>query len=133
MSLLFLWLAAWEIGGQNIANDLIDLEADDRVGARTTATVKGIPESIFRVLVAVSIAAFGGVAIYWLAGTGVGPFYPVGAIVLGWLLLLQPARTLYYEPGPVTAANLFNRASYMPASFLVLIVLFNVFAHLTGR
>ncbi len=123
VSLLFLWLAAWEIGGQNIANDLIDLEADDRVGARTTVTVKGVPESVFRVVVAVSIAAFTGLAIYWFAGTGLGPVYPIGAVVLGWLLLLQPARTLYYAPGPVASARLFNRASYMPVSFLVLIVL----------
>ena len=123
VSLLFLWLAAWEIGGQNIANDIIDIEDDARVGARTTATVKGIQESVFRVVAAISVAASMGVAVYWLAGKGVGPLYPVGAAVLGWLLLLRPAHALYYEPGQTTAARLFNRASYMPVSFLALIVL----------
>jgi 4-hydroxybenzoate polyprenyltransferase len=123
ISFLFLWLAAWEIGGQNIANDIIDIEDDARVGACTTATVKGIQESVFRVVAAISIAASMGVAVYWLAGEGVGPLYPVGAAVLGWLLLLRPGRALYYEPGPTTAARLFNRASYMPVSFLALIVL----------
>ncbi|MEJ2717507.1 MAG: UbiA family prenyltransferase, partial [Deltaproteobacteria bacterium] len=44
IAVLFLWLAAWEVGGQNIANDIVDKEDDERVSARTTATVKGLQE-----------------------------------------------------------------------------------------
>jgi len=117
---LLLWLAAWEIGGQNIANDIMDMDDDAKVAARTTSTVKGIPESVFRIVSAVSMAAFAGIAIYFLAGKGVGILYPLGAAALGWLLLMEPARSLYYNPGPAAAAMLFNRASYAPVGFLLL-------------
>ena len=120
LALLVLWIAAWEVGGQNIANDILDKDEDLRVSARTTATVKGLPESVFRIVAAVSMAAFAGTAIYWFAGAGVGYLYPIGAVALGWLLLLSPARDLYYTPKPEKAAVLFNKASYMPASFLLL-------------
>ncbi|MBI4965705.1 MAG: UbiA family prenyltransferase [Desulfomonile tiedjei] len=123
VAVLFLWLAAWEVGGQNIPNDIVDMEADQRVSARTTLTVKGVRESVFRIVAAVSMAAFGGIAVYWVAGSGLRWIYPLGAVVLGWKLLLEPARTLYYNPGENAAASLFNSASYMPAAFLVLAVL----------
>lgn len=117
---LVLWLAAWEVGGQNIPNDIVDMEDDSRVDAKTTPTVKGVPESVFRMLCGVSMAAFGGVIIYWLAGAGLARWYPVAAAIAGWWLLLEPARRVYYDPVPANAAVLFNRASYMPLTFLLL-------------
>jgi 4-hydroxybenzoate polyprenyltransferase len=123
VAFLFLWLAAWEVGGQNIANDFVDMEDDLRVSARTTLTEKGIHEAVFVMLAAISMAALAGVAIYLAAGPGVGLLYPFGAAVVGWALLLKPARQVYRDPGPRTAAALFNRASYMPAAFLGLVAL----------
>lgn len=123
LALLIMWLAAWEVGGQNIANDIVDMEDDCRVSAKTTLTVKGVPEAVFRMLSANSMAVLAGVAIYWVAGSGVGPLYPVGAALLGWCLLLEPARRLYYDPTQTTAASLFNRASYMPPAFLILVLI----------
>jgi 4-hydroxybenzoate polyprenyltransferase len=123
VAIIFLWLAAWEVGGQNIPNDIVDMEADERVAARTTLTVKGVRESVFRIVAAVSMAAFGGIAIYWVAGPGIGWIYPLGAAALGWKLLLEPARELYYNPGSAEATSLFNMASYMPIGFLLLAVL----------
>ena len=117
---LLLWLAAWEVGGQNVANDIMDMNDDAKVAARTTSTVKGVPESIFRIVSAVSIAAFAGISIYFLAGKGVGMLYPFGAALLGWFLLMRPAHNLYYDASPGTAALLFNRASYMPLGFLLM-------------
>ena len=122
VAFMFLWLACWEIGGQNIANDIIDMEDDIKVSARTTLTVLGLKESIFLMLVAVSMAAFAGVAIYFVAGSGVSLVYPFGAAILGYLMLLRPARYVYESPGVETATSLFNRASYMPLSFLILTV-----------
>lgn len=122
VAVMLLWLAAWEVGGQNIANDIVDMEEDARVAARTTLTVKGLQESVFRLISAISMAAICGVSIYWLARPGVGRLYPIGAALLGWILLLEPSRKVYYDPGPVSAAALFNRASYMPVCFLVLVV-----------
>lgn len=120
---LFLWLACWEVGGQNIANDIVDMEDDARVGARTVVTVEGLNKSVFILLAAASMASFGGVTIYFLAGAGVGWLYPIGAAILAYFLLLKPARLVYESPEPRTAAFLFNRASYMPFSFLVLTVI----------
>ncbi|MEW6443971.1 MAG: UbiA family prenyltransferase [bacterium] len=127
VSFLILWLASWELGGQNVVNDIADLEDDARVGAKTLATVLGVRESVFVAVAAASMAAFAGVAIYWLSGPGIGPIYPLGAAVIGWKLLLQPARKLYADPCPETAAALFNRASYVPLAFLVLTTLALVF------
>jgi hypothetical protein len=58
-----------------------------------------------------------------VAGPGVGLLYPLGAIFLGYFLLLKPARVVYESPGHREAASLFNRASYMPISFLLLTVI----------
>lgn len=123
VAVLFLWLAAWEVGGQNIANDIVDMEDDERVSARTTLTVKGVRESVFWMIAGVSMAAMAGVAIYWLGAPGLGALFPIGAAVLAWKLLLAPARDVYCDTSPATAAELFNKASYMPVSFLVLVVL----------
>jgi len=120
IAVLLLWLASWEIGGQNIANDIVDREDDLKVSAKTTATVLGVEEAVFRCVSAVSMAAFGGLVIYWFGGGGAGHLYPVGAVLLGSYLLLAPARKLFFDPGPKAASELFNKASYMPACFLLL-------------
>ncbi|MGC8659568.1 MAG: UbiA family prenyltransferase [Desulfomonilaceae bacterium] len=123
VALIFLWLACWEIGGQNVANDIVDLEDDLHVGAKTMVTVKGLNKSVYVLLVATSMATFAGVVIFLLAGQGVGWIYPVGASVLGYLLILAPSRMVYESPSPATAALLFNRASFMPIAFLALTVI----------
>lgn len=120
---LFVWLAAWEVGAQNIANDIVDMEDDSKVQAKTTSTVKGINESIFRAVSAVSMASLAGVLIYGFAGDGVGILYPIGATIISWYLLLSPARELFHRADVKAAANLFNKGSYLPVSFLVLTVL----------
>jgi 4-hydroxybenzoate polyprenyltransferase len=123
VAVLCLWLAAWEVGAQNIANDMVDMDDDARVSARTTITVKGMPESVFVMLTAIAMAASAGIALYWMAGNGVSWIYPIGAALLAWKLLLAPARRVYYQPGPASAASLFDKASYMPVSFLLLVVI----------
>jgi len=118
LAILVLWLAAWEVGGQNVANDILDLEEDRKVGARTVATVLGMADSVFIATAASSMAALAGVAVFWFSGAGVGWIYPVGAALLSWKLLLEPAHGLYRQPGPESAANLFNRSSYLPLGSL---------------
>lgn len=119
IAFLFFWLAAWEIGGQNIANDIVDMEDDSKVSAKTILTVLGMQESVFISLAAISMAALAGIGIFWLAGSGVGMLYLPGAVIIGWKLLLQPVRRVYHEPRPEAAASLFNFASYMPPAFLL--------------
>lgn len=123
VAVLFLWLAAWEVGGQNIANDIVDMEDDAKVSARTTITVLGLRESVFILLAGISMATLAGIAIYWTAGPGIGPFYLIGAALVSWKLLLEPAREVYYNPTYAAAASLFNKASYMPLGFLVVVLI----------
>ena len=120
VGLLILWLASWEIGGQNIAIDIVDMDNDSKVQARTTLTVKGLKDAVFYLVLASGMTFFGCVAIYAVADKGVGWLYPIGAAFLGWYLIVRPAWDLYMEPTPVTAARLFNRASYLPVAFLLL-------------
>ncbi len=123
VALMFIWLAAWEVGGQNIANDLVDMNDDAKVSAKTTLTVMGISESVFIMIVAVSMAVLAGMAVYWFTSGDLGMVYIAGAAVLGWKLLLEPVRNVYRDPGPRTAAGLFNKASYMPTGFLILAII----------
>ncbi len=120
VGMLIFWLAAWEIGGQNIANDIVDMENDAMLQARTTLTVRGLNESVFYLVFANGMTFFGSLAIYAVAGKGLGFVYPIGAIILGWLLIIKPTREIFMDPKPLTAGRLFNRASYLPVSFLVL-------------
>lgn len=122
LAILVLWLAAWEVGGQNVANDILDMEEDRKVGARTVATVLGIQDSAFLATAASSMAALAGIAVFWFSGPGVGWIYPVGVALLSWKLLLEPARGLFRHPGPASAAALFNRSSYLPLGCLVIAV-----------
>lgn len=120
IGLLILWLASWEIGGQNIVNDIVDMDNDSKVQARTTLTVKGLKDAVFYLVLASGMTFLGGIAIYSATGRGVGWLYPLGAALLGWYLIVRPARDLYMEPTPVTAARMFNTASYLPVAFLLL-------------
>ncbi len=120
VGILILWLASWEIGGQNIVNDIVDMDNDSRVNARTTLTVRGLKDAVFYLVVASGMTFLGGLAIYAVSGQGVGWLYPFGAVFFGWYLIIGPARDLYMAPEPVTASRLFNRASYLPLAFLVL-------------
>jgi 4-hydroxybenzoate polyprenyltransferase len=38
---VFIWIALWEVGGQNIPNDLVDMQEDGRLGAKTIPVVYG--------------------------------------------------------------------------------------------
>ncbi len=117
---LILWLAAWEVGGQNIPNDIVDMENDSKVDARTTLTVRGLDESVFFLVTASGMAAFGGIVIYFLAGEGLRWLYIFGATFFGYYLIVKPAKAVYDNPTKQTAGSLFNRASYMPLMFLLL-------------
>jgi 4-hydroxybenzoate polyprenyltransferase len=121
IAIILLWLAAWEVGGQNIANDIIDMEDDEKVFAKTTLTVKGMRQSIFMIVAGSSAAMACSIAAYWISHNEIGFLYTIGAILLNWELLLKPARKLFGDPTRENAATLFNKASYMPLCFLILI------------
>lgn len=113
----FAFLAAWEIAGRNLPNDLSDLEADSAVGLRTVATTFGPRAS------GIAIAA-GAVATAWFVA-----FMPLtvmataGSLAVTVSLMALPSLALLEAPTPTIASNYFNFASLVPAViFLVVLV-----------
>jgi len=119
---LFGCLFFWEIGGQNIPNDWIDLEEDRRMGARTVIFSFG-PEKTSRfVLGALAIAVFASMAMIALSGLGAtAPVY-LAVLAAGVLLLLVPGAGVYRARSRETAMKLFNRASWYPLVLLAVVI-----------
>lgn len=117
--LLFTALFCWEIGGQNIPNDLSDLEEDKRWGAKTIPVVLGKGRSL--VLIGIGLTAATGLSclVVALAPAG-GPLEAMAALAVGSYLLLLPALDLHTTPCREKALALFNRASWFPPAMLVI-------------
>jgi 4-hydroxybenzoate polyprenyltransferase len=121
--LLFAWLFAWEIGGQNIPADWHDLEQDRTLGARTIPVRYGVERSGWLVLVSLSLATVLGILV--LGGSPVRPSWALLGLAAGLsaYLLLLPARRLYQTPDRARAGVLFNRASYYPLAMLLVVLI----------
>ena len=120
---LFLWLFFWEIGGQNIPNDLADLDTDRRIGARTVPVRFGARRTVLIILGALSLSLALSLAVFVLAPVRPGWLYPAGALISGFYFLLVPWYRLYRSDGAGEAFHLFNRASYYPAAMLMVTIL----------
>jgi len=117
--LLFAALFCWEIGGQNIPNDLSDLEEDNRWGAKTIPVVMGKGRSL--VLIGISLTAATGLASLAAAiAPAGGPLEAMAALGAGGYLLLIPALDLHDTPCREKALALFNRASWFPPAMLMI-------------
>lgn len=120
---LFLWLFFWEIGGQNIPNDLSDLDVDRQIKARTIPVRFGTQRSILIICSSLAIAAALSMAMFWVVPNRISPVYLLGAIFSGLYFLLLPACRLFKTRGALEAFQLFNRCSYYPLSMLLITVL----------
>ena len=96
---LFLWLFAWEIGGQNIPNDWTDIEEDRRFNAQTIPIRLGLPRSALIIVGCLVAALFLNIAILWVSPLTFGPVHMIAAVGINLLLLLHPAFVLG-EQGP---------------------------------
>jgi 4-hydroxybenzoate polyprenyltransferase len=122
LSLLFLWLFFWEIGGQNVPADWHDIEEDAALAARTVPVVYGPRGASIIVLATLTLSVI-------LSGFFLGhspkvlelPFLVV-ALAAGCFFLLWPAVRLFRTRDRKEAAVLFNRASYYPLGLLMLVV-----------
>ena len=110
---VFLFLALWEIGCRNLANDLADLGPDRAVGIRTVATTFG-PEVAARANLVVAAAVL--VTVPFL---GLGAWALATALTSGALLVAGPAVRLYREPTSARAGWYFNLASLYPVAVLL--------------
>ena len=121
--ILFLWLFFWEIGGQNIPNDLSDLETDQQIKARTIPVRFGAQGSILIICSSLAIAVAMSMAMFWIVPNRISAVYLPGAMFSGLYFLLLPAYHLFKTRGAGEASRLFNRSSYYPLSMLLITVL----------
>jgi 4-hydroxybenzoate polyprenyltransferase len=123
LAVLFLWFFFWEIGGQNIPNDWIDLEEDRRMKAKTLPVRFGPERSIWILYGCLVISLNLGVAMFWVSPAHLKLSYLTGAIFCGLLFLIVPAHRLLKSKSAADASTLFNRASYYPLAMLIVTLL----------
>ena len=124
---LFLWLFFWEIGGQNIPNDVSDLDEDISLKAKTipvTFGEKGARMLIMGSLCATVVMSF---IVLALKPQLFNVLSLAGAAGAGLYLLVLPAYHLYKSQDSANSAILFNRASYYPLAMLVVIAIDIIF------
>jgi 4-hydroxybenzoate polyprenyltransferase len=120
---LFLWLLSWEIGGQNVPNDLADLDQDRDLLARTVPVHFGANDASRIVLYSLAAAIGFSMVLFWVTPAGLGFLYLPGALIAGSILLLLPARRLAEHQTAPQASALFNRASYYPLAMLLVVLI----------
>jgi 4-hydroxybenzoate polyprenyltransferase len=120
---LFLWLLCWEVGGQNVPNDLADLDQDRDMQARTIPVHFGAANAGKIVLYSLAAAIGFSLLLFWVTPAGLDLFYLPGALIAGGFLLLLPARKLAETQGVSQASALFNRASYYPLAMLIVVLI----------
>ena len=123
LSVLFLWFFFWEIGGQNVANDWIDLEEDRRMQAKTLPVRFGPNRSIRILYGSLILSMIMSVVMFWISPARLSIPYLVGAVICGLFFLLAPGHRLLKSPTAIKASALFNRASYYPLAMLVVTLL----------
>jgi 4-hydroxybenzoate polyprenyltransferase len=119
----FIWIALWEVGGQNIPNDLIDMHEDGRLGARTIPLVYGSNIAVLLILGALVASFLLGLGLVFFSPLRLKWLYLVGSMSSGVLFLFLPMRNLVATRDSSRAVNLFNRASLYPVGMLSTILL----------
>ncbi|MCX7117619.1 MAG: UbiA family prenyltransferase [Legionellales bacterium] len=118
--LLFLSIFLWEIGGQNIPADWVDIAQDRAVHAKTFPIQYGLKTA--------GIIIFGSLSLSILVTLGFLTSLP-NAFNLFWLLivllsslviLMMPAYKLFRSGSHTAALGLFNSACYYPLWMLIL-------------
>ncbi len=120
--ILFLWLFFWEVGGQNIPNDLTDVDEDMQLDAKTVPVRFGPGGARVIILASLIAAVIMSMILFRMRALPYGGLYMLGALVIGLYFLLIPGYRLYAMKTRLQAARLFNRASYYPLAILVMVV-----------
>jgi len=123
MALVFACLFFWEIGGQNIPADWMDMDEDRRLAAQTIPVRLGAQKSAFLALACLLISVVFCVILFLISFPGAGAVAPLAAVVISSGLLIEPAFRLYRGLGREEAIALFNRASYFPVSMLMIVLI----------
>jgi 4-hydroxybenzoate polyprenyltransferase len=122
LAFLFLNLFFWEIGGQNIPNDWVDLNEDKRFKAQTIPVCFGLKASGQMVLGTLVLAiCLNGLVFYFSQMDYIAVCVAI-SLVVGIYLLLTPALRLYRTLQAADAMFLFNRASYYPPALFAIVL-----------
>jgi len=121
--LLFLLLFFWEIGGQNIPNDWVDIEGDKQFKALTIPVCYGLQASRVIVLVTLVLALGLNLVVFYYSQVDFLIIYVIISFTVGVYLLLQPAVKLSQTLKASDALALFNKASYYPPALLVIVLI----------
>lgn len=124
---LFAMLFFWEIGGQNIPNDLSDIEEDRRMRARTIPVTFGAGPAIAAAAASLAATVLINPAVFLLSPLPASSPLSLAALGAGWYLLLLPAWRLYRSRGRAQAMALFNRASIYPPALLAVVLVSLIF------
>ena len=119
---LSLMLFFWEIGGQNIPNDWVDLEEDKRLNARTIPTTLGVDRANLILQSTLVVTLLLNLAILNFAQLKFGIVFALLWLGTGVFLLFIPALRLSKIRDMTHAMILFNRSSYFPLALLLLVV-----------
>ena len=123
----FLWLFLWEIGGQNIPNDMCDADEDRNLQAETIPVRFGLRRSAVIITGCLASAVFLSLILHQLTPASLGYLYLPGAFLSGTFLLLLPAVKLLRSGEARYAPVLFNKASYYPLTMFVVTLASTVF------
>jgi 4-hydroxybenzoate polyprenyltransferase len=121
LGLFALWMAAWEVGGRNIPNDLADMDEDRPLGIRTLPVVHGPQRSARIALACLAAAGAASTALALAASDALGALGIIGTALTATLTLIVPGLHLVRRPTPTTALRVFNIASFQPACVLLVI------------
>ncbi|MGD8962329.1 MAG: UbiA family prenyltransferase [Desulfobacterales bacterium] len=124
---LFLLLFFWEIGGQNVPNDWIDLREDVRFGARTIPIRFGLEQANIIIFGSVMLTLILSGVLLTLSPLNFGLPFIIGFALVGFYFLLLPTITLFRTDESSHAMILFNKASYYPLAMLVVVVIKLIF------
>jgi 4-hydroxybenzoate polyprenyltransferase len=122
LSVLFLWIFCWEIGGQNIPNDWTDIEEDRHFKAQTIPIRLGTQRASIISMAALTATLFLNFILLWVSPLVFSPLLLAAALAVNVWLLLWPALQLAQEQERRAAMILFNKASYYPLASLVLVL-----------
>ncbi len=120
VTLVFLTLFFWEIGGQNVPNDLADVPADRRFGGKTIPVYFGADAAREIILWSIVAAVICTGIMMAAAGGAHAAVFSAMATAAAMFLLVMPCVRLYASGGAEHAMALFNQASYYPLSLLVI-------------
>ena len=116
---IFIWIGLWEVGGQNIPNDLVDMHEDERLEGKTIPVVYGSSISVVVIMITLIASFILGLGLVFFSPLSFKGVYLLGAILSGLFFLLLPLRKFLTEKDTSKAINLFNQASLYPVGILV--------------